>query len=637
MPPLVTLESGELKSILKEEYLKVKSNLKNVIHSLNYCGICLKSDVNLHHLDAFDNNEDQELSHCLMEENTSKIFEKLIINNISSQYICQPCNDDIKNIYIFFNRLKNSTEILSSYLEQMTSQIDSVEEMLNTSTKGDFENTIIVLQDLVSKDTGVKDKGMKKEADLESDDDESKSSDDGDWSSEEGFGKLFTCEYCCKDFTSKVSIAQHIRKTHNYKSSSCQKKDLCSDCTESPCAHEKYLLSIKMQRQKGCKQLKCLDCDYISVKKVNLLAHINKEHLNMYPYLCEVCAQKFYSKVKHDYHMKHYHKSKFVCSYCDEELENPTSLALHTEMCKQEQRKYRCKECPASFDVSEKLLSHRSKHVLKVSCALCSKRVKNEHFLQRHMYYAHQQSTTKKVKTKIPKARPCSICPVVLHSLTELKEHLNSHEPGEKHKCHPCNKLFDTRKHYNIHVSSWTHLRKVQPDIQFNFKCPDCDFTCKSNLVMENHKNTVHLQIKPYSCEICGKRFTTNINLKYHMDRHEGVKRFQCSMCSNLFTTASGLKKHVLRHHSDKRPFACDKCEKTFVCPSECNLHKLRNHSEKSVACPLCEAKFSSMANLRGHTKKVHFKTKHGFEDFMRSDEVSREFYEMFRDHRFTF
>ncbi|KPJ21308.1 Zinc finger protein 816, partial [Papilio machaon] len=113
--------------------------------------------------------------------------------------------------------------------------------------------------------------------------------------------------------------------------------------------------------------------------------------------------------------------------------------------------------------------------------------------------------------------------------------------------------------------------------------CTQCDRRFGIKRDLERHMNRIHLNIRPYKCDLCEKAFNNSWCVKKHKKiSHEGYKRpyiFPCTMCDKIFDQKSILKSHI-RTHTGERPFQCT----------------------------ICPAKFTQSSSLGTHTKLVHLK-----------------------------
>ncbi|XP_068455356.1 zinc finger protein 200-like [Clinocottus analis] len=77
---------------------------------------------------------------------------------------------------------------------------------------------------------------------------------------------------------------------------------------------------------------------------------------------------------------------------------------------------------------------------------------------------------------------------------------------------------------------------------------------------------------KPFSCDVCGKRFTRKGYLKRHMTVHIINKPFSCDECGKRFVEQRYLKRHMIVHMIE-RPFNCDGCRKRFKLQGNLKKH----------------------------------------------------------------
>nr|XP_040050660.1 zinc finger and SCAN domain-containing protein 12-like [Gasterosteus aculeatus aculeatus] len=118
------------------------------------------------------------------------------------------------------------------------------------------------------------------------------------------------------------------------------------------------------------------------------------------------------------------------------------------------------------------------------------------------------------------------------------------------------------------------------------------------------HKK-LHWMDQQYVCNICGRRFTDNSNLKAHIKIHSGEKPYSCITCGKTFTDKSNLKAHI-RIHTGEKPYSCITCGKTFTRKSHLRSHTRIHTGEKPYPCKICERCFRNSSNLIGHIRNVH-------------------------------
>ncbi|KFB45562.1 zinc finger protein 62-like protein [Anopheles sinensis] len=107
---------------------------------------------------------------------------------------------------------------------------------------------------------------------------------------------------------------------------------------------------------------------------------------------------------------------------------------------------------------------------------------------------------------------------------------------------------------------------------------------------------------KPFSCDICGRRYQTNASLKTHKLTHQHGKKELCGFCGARFANRGQLKVHE-RVHTGEKPYKCDQCDKAFSYRESLITHSTIHTGVKPFCCSCCGAQFSCVGNLIKHRK----------------------------------
>ncbi|XP_006899781.1 PREDICTED: zinc finger and BTB domain-containing protein 32 [Elephantulus edwardii] len=83
------------------------------------------------------------------------------------------------------------------------------------------------------------------------------------------------------------------------------------------------------------------------------------------------------------------------------------------------------------------------------------------------------------------------------------------------------------------------------------------------------------VRARPYSCLVCGKRFSLKHQMETHHRVHTGEKPFSCSLCPQRSRDFSAMTKHLRTHGAS--PYRCSLCQ--AGCPSLASMQAhMRSH-----------------------------------------------------------
>jgi KRAB domain-containing zinc finger protein len=207
-------------------------------------------------------------------------------------------------------------------------------------------------------------------------------------------------------------------------------------------------------------------------------------------------------------------------------------------------------------------------------------------------------------------------------------------DDGEGKLCEVCAKVISKKTfHYHPELLKTCQFcnRKFQRNIESHLK----DHDKSKNQCLHNYHLTFTCFFLELECDICGFRYKTIRNIRFHMARHvRNTNYYECDICKKTYSAKSSLKTHKRIHilkefkcpyegcnaklknyltqkshfltHDKTKRFDCDKCGKNYKRLNSLRRHKQQVHAPIFRYCDLCPAYFKEKLSIRAHIQKIH-------------------------------
>lgn len=169
-----------------------------------------------------------------------------------------------------------------------------------------------------------------------------------------------------------------------------------------------------------------------------------------------------------------------------------------------------------------------------------------------------------KIQKRDHKPFKCDTYNKTFKRVLEVIIHKRTHTDERPYKCEKCGKAFHQHAHLKNH-----YLVHITDQEKPKFQCGECGkcYQRKKDVLVQDR--VTHQNVRPFKCEVCGKRSTTRQHADQHTVMHTGKKPFKCDICGEAFIHKSGSWTHVMIHIGEI-------CSKTFN-----NSGNLKTHSNK--------------------------------------------------------
>ena len=245
----------------------------------------------------------------------------------------------------------------------------------------------------------------------------------------------------------------------------------------------------------------------------------------------------------------------------------------------------------------------------KEQCKVCGKKFCDytglfDHVRKRHQKIEDFQKYLDELKEL--KVVQCELCGQNFADRTLLHAHEDrEHRQNAIVECYRCNKCFRNIVNLRNHVRSVHVLKGDKSKL-----CHLCPAKFKWAVTLKQHIDEIHEGNKHAKCQLCGKMFYSNSQLRRH-ERCHGLHKSKfviCQQCGKQFLFAHNLKRHVETMHGARQEvFHCSYCGKGFRSKNSMVTHvQLVHFNLYSFSCKECQSTFPRSKFLIDHMSSVH-------------------------------
>ncbi|XP_050676820.1 zinc finger protein 652-B-like isoform X7 [Leptidea sinapis] len=226
-------------------------------------------------------------------------------------------------------------------------------------------------------------------------------------------------------------------------------------------------------------------------------------------------------------------------------------------------------------------------------CVYCCEKVEEPSKYRQHMVDEHPTFNSRMAFAHVTEGfikadcseLQCRLCPMAFDTLETIAQHLvDVHDK-------------DIDLHHDLGIQPF----KLQSD---KLSCALCNAKAICLRQLSRHTQT---HFTKYTCEACGKSYSTCTSLKHHITfSHSGGNRV-CRKCKKTFETLEEKRQHVSK---SKKCWShlCNVCGERFFNWTNKNNHLFEVHgvTRKNYVCPECSLVFVDRKKYRAHFKLSH-------------------------------
>jgi len=251
--------------------------------------------------------------------------------------------------------------------------------------------------------------------------------------------KLFSCNFCGKNFRTPRDVERHMR-THTG-----ERPFGCTVCGKK--FGDSSVLKKHMRRHSNERPFFCDVCGKSFFCKSSLQQHSEIHSVGRQLLCCKICSKIFSNSHSLRQHLRrHTAARQFGCNYCDKKFYEKGNLKKHT-FTHTGERPYECIVCSKTFTNSRVLKTHMLVHTGErpFCCAVCSKKFRDSWTLKIHMR-CHTGE------------RPygCELCAKKFAQFHALTRHMLVHTGERPFECGDCGLRFMRLDELKTHMRRHT-------------------------------------------------------------------------------------------------------------------------------------------------------------------------------------
>ncbi|XP_037903632.1 zinc finger protein 429-like isoform X2 [Hermetia illucens] len=408
----------------------------------------------------------------------------------------------------------------------------------------------------------------------------------------------FECPACPYVHVSAEGLEKHLIKNHII-------GNMCTICNTAIIGSQRQHFATHMGSQLEYNQI------------------IGEPALTGYDFQCPFCTKRFKLQIDVDEHIAkdHIARNSKIEKLTVNGLNKGVSDDLFDEIIEEtfEDDIFECSICFQPFSEAKELEEHKKIHVPEVlfKCEFCAKTFLSQDDLNQHAESLHPVQNIN--GQQVFKCNPCA---QAFNEKSALIAHLEMHEMEKPFKCDQCAQTFRFKHNLNCHIR-FKHCTDckgmknndckrclVKQNEKQGYECDICHKVLSNKSSMPRHRK-MHMEGKPYKCELCSQSFNYKQILNLHIRERHGEKNiksnpeFQCKTCLQTFERKVDLTQHMKSHEPNKL-HQCPHCLKNFELYTVFIRHVSTHSGGEGFKCVLCSEKFTSERHFRTHIAEKH-------------------------------